>query len=211
MALEHLCTHTEWAMPKQLVKLTVPNRLEIMAFTWLGLEENVIFFLMDKIPSVTAFHEFSVQTASLLYTNGFTAPRINNPDFKMACRYLILRHQRWHPGPIRANGKWKQRWKQDLVYPVFNNPPNSEFPKNPQLAVKIQITKAGVKRLVIEMVLKERAHLGQWYERGVLVTMKAWQDEAVENGKRRWWQFNLPGRRVPVGFTVISWDSSLWS
>lgn len=126
-----------------------------------------VLLIREKIPSVTAFLEFSLQTAPLLYTNEFTAFRLNNPDFKMPCRYLILRHQRWLPGPIGVNGKWKHRWRQGLVYPVFNSPPNSQFPKNSQLAVKIQITKAGVKWLVIEMVLKERAHMGQWCERGV--------------------------------------------
>lgn len=114
-----------------------------------------ILLIREKIPSVTAFLEFSLQTASLLYTNEFTAFRLNNSDFKMPCRYLILRHQSWLPGPIEVNGKWKNRWRQGLIYPVFNSPPNPQFPKNSKLSVKIHVIKAGVKWLVIEMVFKK--------------------------------------------------------
>lgn len=45
--------------------------------------------------------------------------------------------------------------------PFFNRLHNSEFPRKPQLAFKTQITKAGVKQLVIEVVLKGRAHREQ--------------------------------------------------
>ena len=116
-----------------------------------------MFSLMrKKIPSVTAFPEVSVQTLSLLYTNVFTALRINDAEFNMPCRYLILRH----PGPVGVSGKRKCRWRGSLSTLSLTALLTLSFPRI-LLAIKIQMTKAGVKRLVIEMVLKERARLGQ--------------------------------------------------
>lgn len=60
--------------------------------------------MRKKIPSMTALHEFPDKTESVLYTNGFIVLRVNNPDFKMASRYLILKHASWYPGPIGING-----------------------------------------------------------------------------------------------------------
>lgn len=52
---------------------------------------------------MNALHEFSDKTESVLYTNSFIELRVSNPDFKMASRYLILKHASWYPGPIGIN------------------------------------------------------------------------------------------------------------
>lgn len=84
---------------------------------------------------MNALHEFSDKTESVLYTNGFIELRVSNPDFKMASRYLILKHASWYPG-INENESTVGGW---VLSTIFNNLPTSEFSEKPQLALNYKI------------------------------------------------------------------------